>query len=140
MKYSSLETKFSSKLLIMDGFVCFIYRNVQLALLIVATNYLFFRNTCKTENTCTVEQKLCCSFHPLVKEGKETETFALEHLLLYWVSRRQELRGRVNVDINLETFHPKINVSIQYLIFCYLFVSFRLVGVAFVVLIIVFMD
>ena len=78
MKYSSLETKFPSKLLIMDGFICFIYGNVQLALLIVATNYVFFRNTSKTENTCTVDQKLCYSFHPLVKEGKENRHICIE--------------------------------------------------------------
>ena len=77
MKYSSLGTKFSSKLLIVDGFVCFIYRNAQLALVIIATNYLFFRNTCKTENTCTVDQKLCYSFQ-LVKEGKENRQICIE--------------------------------------------------------------
>lgn len=78
MKYSSLETKFSSKLLIMDGFVCFLYRNVQLALLIIATNYLLFRNACKTKNTCIADQKLCYSFHPLVKEGKENRQICIE--------------------------------------------------------------
>lgn len=53
----------------------------------------------------------------LLKEEKETEKFALKHLLLYRVSRRQELRGHVNADINFETFHPKVSISIQYLIF-----------------------
>jgi hypothetical protein len=48
----------------------------------------------------------------LLKKEKGTDRFELKHLLLYWVSRRQELRGRVNVDINFETFHPKIRISI----------------------------
>ena len=62
----------------MNGFVCFIYRNFHLASVIIGANYLFFRNTCKTENTCTVDQKLCYSFHPLVKRGKGNREICIE--------------------------------------------------------------
>ena len=82
MNYSSLETKFSPELLFMDGFLCFIYINVQLALVIIATNYLFFRNACKTENTCTLDQKLCYGFHPLVKEGKDRRQICIETFVI----------------------------------------------------------
>jgi hypothetical protein len=83
MKYYSLETKFSSKLLIMDGFVCFTHRNVQLALVIIATDYLFFRNACKTENTCTEIKNIVTVSTRLLKKEKGTDRFELKHLLLY---------------------------------------------------------
>jgi hypothetical protein len=82
MKYSSLETKFSSKLVIMDGFVCFVYRNVQLALVVIATNHLFFRNTCKTENTCTEIKNFVTVSTRLLKKGKRTDKFALKRLVI----------------------------------------------------------